>query len=59
MAIRHAWIIRGIAADENNKLCDRMVSHCGWTTKREAERALKHGEHDDCFDPYLSKCALS
>ena len=56
---KRAWIIRGIAADENNKLCDRMVSKCGWTTKREAVRALKREEYDECFNPYLVKVNIA
>ena len=50
---KKAWVICGIAEDEDNKLCMRMVSKHGWTTKREAERALKKSEHDNCFDPHL------
>lgn len=53
--MRKVWIIRGIADDKQNKICDRMVSKCAWTTKKEALRALKNGDYDGCFDPYLEQ----
>jgi hypothetical protein len=48
------YVIRGIACDENNKLCDRVVSTKAWKSRSSAVRALNRNDFDTCFNPYIS-----
>ena len=52
------FVIRGIAASKDNRLCDRVVSSKAWKSRSSALRNLKRENYDSCFNPYISTVTI-